>query len=383
MKEATRIGIDLAKNIFHLVGMDACGGVVWRKALARRKLLEFLAQQKALEVGMEACATAHYWGREIQKLGHRVRLIHPRFVTPYRKNDKNDFNDAEAVAEAMSRPTMRFVELKSLAQQDMQSLHQARRLLIKQRTQSANQLRGLLAEYGVVAPRGLGALRRAVAELSGEPQRVTPLMAALAAASVELLAAIESQRQGLDRRVEQACRSDERCRRLSAIRGVGPLTATAAVAKVGNARQFPKARALGAFVGLVPRQHSSGGKTVLGGISKRGDRYLRTLLIHGARAALRTAAQHEDRLSRWALGLQQKRGANAAAVALANKHARIIWKLLTTGAAYDPQHPTTAAERAPAAQAAASQKSAGRRLALRLEHGQRSRGFFSPSSHSQ
>jgi len=140
MKEATRIGIDLAKNIFHLVGMDASGRVVWRKALGRRKLLEFLAQQKAAEVGMEACATAHYWGREIQRLGHRVKLIHPRFVTPYRKSDKNDFNDAEAVAEAMSRPTMRFVELKSLAQQDMQSLHQARRLLIKQRTQSANQL---------------------------------------------------------------------------------------------------------------------------------------------------------------------------------------------------------------------------------------------------
>ena len=152
---------------------------------------------------------------------------------------------------------------------------------------------------------------------------------------------------------------------------------------MGNAQQFPKARALGAFVGLVPRQHSSGGKTVLGGISKRGDRYLRTLLIHGARAALRTAAQHEDRLSRWALGLQQKRGANAAAVALANKHARIIWKLLSTGAAFDPQHPATAAERAPAAQAGASEKSAGPRLALRLEHGRRSRGFFSPSSNSQ
>jgi len=383
MKEATRIGIDLAKNIFHLVGMDAGGRVVWRKALARRKLLEFLAQQRVAEVGMEACATAHYWGREIQKLGHRVKLIHPRFVTPYRKSDKNDFNDAEAVAEAMSRPTMRFVELKSLAQQDMQSLHQARRLLIKQRTQSANQLRGQLAEYGVIAPRGLSALRRAVAELSGEPQRVTPLMAALAAAGVELLAALESQRQELDRRIQQACRSAERCRRLTAIPGVGPLTATAAVAKVGNARQFPNARALGAFVGLVPSQHSSGGKTVVGGISKRGDRYLRTLLVHGARAALRTAAQHDDRLSRWATALKQKRGANTAAAALANKHARIIWKLLSTGAAFDPQRPTTAAERAPAAQAGASEKSAGPRLALRLEHGRKSRGFFSPSSKRQ
>ncbi len=383
MKEVTRIGIDLAKNIFHLVGMDGSGQVVWRKALARRKLREFLAQQKAAEVGMEACATAHYWGREIQRLGHRVKLIHPRFVTPYRKSDKNDFNDAEAVAEAMSRPTMRLVELKSLGQQDMQSLHQARRLLIKQRTQSANQVRGLLAEYGVVAPRGLGALRRAVAELSSEPPRVTPLMAALAAASVELVAAIESQLQAFDRRIQQACRTDERCRRLTAVPGVGPLTATAAVAKVGNARQFPTGRALGAFVGLVPRQHSSGGKTVLGAISKRGDRYLRTLLVHGARAALRTAAQHQDRLSRWATALKQKHGANVAAVALANKNARIIWKLLSTGAEFDPQHPATAAERAPAAQAGASTKNAGRRLAVRLEHERRSRGFFSPSSNHQ
>ncbi len=172
---------------------------------------------------------------------------------------------------------------------------------------------------------------------------------------MELLAALESQRQELDRRIQQACRSDERCRRLTAIPGVGPLTATAAVAKVGNARQFPNARALGAFVGLVPSQHSSGGKTVLGGISKRGDCYLRTLLVHGARAALRTAAQHDDRLSRWATALKQKRGANPAAAALANKHARIIWKLLSTGAAFDPNAPPPL-RACPAAQAGASEK---------------------------
>jgi transposase len=372
MEQTTRIGIDLAKNIFHLVGMDASGRVMWRKALARRKLLEFLAQQKAAEVGMEACATAHHWGREIQKLGHRVKLIHPRFVTAYRKSDKNDFNDAEAICEAMGRPTMRFVELKSLVQQDMQSLHQVRRLLIKQRTQSANQLRGLLAEYGAAVPRGLGALRRAVVALSGEAERITPMMMGLAAGILELLAAIESQRQELDRRIGQACGADPRCRALTAIRGVGPITATAAVAKVGNARQFPRARALGAFWGMVPSQHSTGGKTVLGSISKRGDRYMRTLLIHGARAALRTAAAHSDPLSRWVTALKARSGTNLAAVALANKHARIIWKLLSTGEAFNPQRPATAVERAQAAPDLASQKSAGRRLAVRLEHGRRS-----------
>lgn len=380
MKKLTRIGIDLAKNMFHLVAMDKRGKVIWRKALARRQLLEFMAQQEAAEVGMEACASAHYWGRELERLGHRVKLIHPRFVTPYRKSDKNDFNDAEAIAEARSRPTMRFVELKSLAQQDLQSLHQARRLIIKQRTQSANQLRGLLAEYGHIAPRGLGALRRKVADLSAGSEALSAMMRAIAAASLEVLGQLEGQRKEYDRRIGQACRADERCRRLTEVKGIGPLTATAAVGKVGNAQQFPRARSLGAFVGLVSRQNSSGGKNLLSGISKRGDRYLRTLLIHGARAALRTAAQRNDPLSRWALALKQKKGTNVAAVALANKHARIIWKLLTSGERFNPQRPATAAERAQAAQACASPTPAARRLALRLEHGAEDSKIFSPSS---
>lgn len=381
MKKLTRIGIDLAKNVFHLVAMDGRGKVLWRKALARRNFLEFMVQQEAATVGIEACATANHWGRELEKLGHRVKLIHPRFVTPYRKNDKNDFNDAEAICEALSRPTMRFVELKSLAQQDMQSLHQARRLLIKQRTQSANQLRGLLAEYGHIAPRGLGALRKTVAELSDGSERLSGMMRTIAAAGMELLALVEGQLKEFDRGIGQACRADERCQRLAEVKGIGPITATAAVAKVGNAQQFTKARSMGAFLGLVARQDSSGGKTVLRGITKRGDRYLRTLLIHGARAALRTAAARTDPLSRWALALKQSKGTNVAAVALANKHARIIWKLLSSGERFNPQRPaTTAAERAQAAQAAASPGRAGRRLALRPEHGTKDSKIFSPSS---
>ena len=366
--EATTIGIDLAKSTFHLVGMDRRGKVVWRKALARRQVLEFLARLKPAVVGMEACATAHYWGREIQKLGHEVRLINPSFVKPYRKGGKNDFNDAEAICEALSRPTMRFVEVKSLAQQDMQSLHRVRQLVLKQRTQTANQLRGLLAEYGLVTRRGITALRRAVAAWSDEPQRLTALMGQLAAANLEMLAGLERQLKELDRRIAQACRADERCRRLAEVNGIGPVTATAAVAKIGNARQFPNGRALGAFWGIVPGQHSTGGKTVLGGISKHGDRYMRTLLIHGARAALRVAARQRDPRSLWATRLKLKSVANVAAVALANKNARVIWKLLTSGERFRPQPPATEAERAQTAQRLASEKRAGRRVAVRLEH---------------
>jgi transposase len=374
--EATTIGIDLAKSIFHLVGMSQTGKVVWRKALTRARLLEFLVQHQRAVVGMEACATAHYWAREIQKLGHEVRLMNPSFVTPYRKSGKNDFNDAEAVCEALSRPTMRFVEVKSLAQQDLQSLHRVRRLVMKQRTQTANQLRGLLAEYGLVVRRGVAALRREVAALSDDPQRLTAVLRQLAAANLDILAVLEQQLKALDLRIAQACRADERCRRLAEVDGVGPLIATAMVAKVGNAQQLPNARALSAYLGLVPRQHSSGGKSVLLGISKHGDRYLRTLLIHGARAALRVAHRRRDQRSLWVSRLMLKSGPNVAAVALANKNARVIWKLLTSGQRFTPRPGAPEVERAQAAQRLASEKRAGLSAAVRLEPELKTPGFF-------
>jgi transposase len=369
--EATRIGVDLAKNFFHLVAMDARGKVVWRKALTRRRLLEFLTQLPPCRIGMEACATAHYWGREMQKLGHEVKLIHPSFAAAYRKSGKNDFNDAEAIGEAMSRPMMRFVELKSIAQQDMQSLHRTRQLVVKQRTQVAHQLRGLLAEYGIAVRRSIPALRREATELAGEPERLTGTMRQVVANNLEQLGLLERQLGELDRALVSACRADERCRRAAEVHGVGPLTATAMVAKVGNAQQFPSGRALSAYLGLVPRQNSTGGKTVLLSISKKGDRYLRRLLIHGARAALRVAARHQDRRSQWALGLMRKSGPNVAAVALANKNARVLWKLLTSGQHFRTQPAPSQAERAPAAQRWASEKHAGRRAAARLEHERR------------
>jgi transposase len=368
MMEATRIGIDLAKNFFHLVAMDQRGKVLWRKALTRGRVLEFLAQTKAAVIGMEACATAHYWAREFQQLGHSAKLMHPLYVAPYRKSGKNDFNDAEAICEAMSRPTMRFVEVKSLAQQDLQSLHRSRRLVVKQRTQVAHQLRSLLAEYGIAVRQSIAALRREAVELMSESGRLSNAMRRVVENNLEQLKLLERQLGELDRDIAATCRADERCRRVTAVLGVGPLTATAVVAKVGNARQFPSGRALSAYLGLVPRQNSTGGKTVLLGISKKGDRYVRTLLVHGARAALRVASRHTDRRSQWALNLMRKRGPNVAAVALANKNARVLWKLLTTGEQFHPQAPATEAERAQTAQRLASKKHAGRHAALRLEH---------------
>lgn len=378
--EATRIGIDLAKDIFHLVAMDRRGKVVWRRALTRPHLLEFLARLKPAVVGMEACATAHYWAREIQQLGHQVKLINPAFAAPYRKSGKNDFNDAEAVCEAVSRPTMRFVAVKSLSQQDLQSLHRGRRLVMKQRIQVAHQLRGLLAEYGIVVRRGITTLCREAAALVGEPERLTGAMRRVVSNNLEQLALLQRQLRELDLDLGRACRADERCQRLAEVNGVGPLIATATVAKVGNAQQFRTGRALGAYLGLVPRQHSSGGKTVLLGITKHGDRYLRTLLIHGARAALKVAERHRDQRSLWAARLKAKAGPNLAAVALANKNARVLWKLLTSGEHFRSQPPAPKAERAQAAQRLASPRQAGRRAALRLEPDAKTARIFPPSS---
>jgi transposase len=331
MMERTRIGIDIAKNLFHVVAMDRHGKLLWRRALPRRHLLERLAQLEPAQLGMEACATAHYWAREIQQLGHEVKLIHPRFVTPYRKSSKNDFNDAEAICEAMSRANMRFVEIKTLEQQDMQTLHRVRRLAIKQRTQIANHLRGLLGEYGIAMRQGIAPLRREAAELAAEPDRLTAGMRRAVMDSLEQLNLLNRQLTMLDRDIAKLCQTDERSRRLAEVPGVGPLTATAIVAKIGNGRQFPGGRALSAFLGLVPGQNSSGGKNVLLPITKKGDRYLRTLLIHGGRAVLSVAGRHDDPRSQWALRLRRKRGPNVAAVALANKNARVLWKLLTSG----------------------------------------------------
>ena len=301
-----------------------------QRQLRRRQLLPFMAQLPTCLVGMEACGGAHYWAREIGKLGHEVKLMSPRFVRPYVKSSKNDARDAEAICEAVARPSMRFVAVKSQVQQDMLALHRVRSLLIRERTALMNQMRGLLAEYGVVVALGAAPLRRALAEILGDrDERVSELLCEALLEMSERLRSFEERLERYDRQIGERARNDPRADRLMTVPGVGPLIVTALIATVGDARQFKSGRELSAWLGLVPREHSSGERTILLGISKRGDRYLRTLLIHGARSALRCAPRKRDRRSQWIGAVRDRRGPNIAAVALANKNARVLWALLT------------------------------------------------------
>lgn len=323
------LGIDLAKNLFQVHGVDGQGRTVVQRQLRRAQLLRFVVQLRPCLVAMEACGSAHYWAREIAQRGHQVKLMSARFVRPYVKSNKNDARDAEAICEAVGRPSMRFVAVKSQAQQDMLALHRVRSLIIRERTALMNQMRGLLAERGVVITPGAVPLRRALAPiLEAGDNGVSALMRELLGEMSERLRFIEDRLKRYDLRIAEFARADERAARLMAVEGVGPLTATALIAAVGNARQFRSGRELSAWLGLVPRQHSSGGRSVLLGISKRGDRYLRTLLIHGARATLRFAARKRDPRSRWISAMRERRGTNVTAVALANKNARVLWALL-------------------------------------------------------
>ncbi|MBU6434776.1 MAG: IS110 family transposase [Nitrospirae bacterium] len=335
MMNVTRIGIDLAKQVFQLHGVDERGHTVLRRRLSRTLLRPFFAQLRPCLIGLEACGSAHYWARELTTRGHDVRLIAPQFVAPYRKNDKNDGNDAEAICEAVGRPQMRFVPIKNAAQQAVLTVHRARQLLVAERTALVNQSRGLLAEYGLIVPAGIGALRRALPRLLE-----TPALPALAREVftdlADRLRAVDERIAAYDRRVEQLARQTEPAQRLMQVPGVGPVTATALVATVGDARTFRNGRQLAAWLGLVPRQHSSGGTRRLGRITKRGDVYLRTLLIHGARAVMRQLARRTDATSRWVTALKARRGFNKAVVALAAKQARILWALLASGRTYQP-----------------------------------------------
>ena len=335
--QVTMVGIDLAKNVFCLHGCDTNGKPVLRKQLARRQLLGFLANLPRCLVAMEACASAHYWAREIEQLGHQVRLIGPRFVKPYVKTNKNDASDAEAICEAAGRPTMRFVAVKSTAQQDVQAVHRVRQQLMKNRTALVNQARGLLAEYGIVVAQGVARLRRALPTILEDRENgLSGVLRELLGEIGERLRFIDDRLRKYELTIQRLFRQDERCQRVAAVEGVGPLTATALVAAVGNATDFKSGRELAAYLGLVPRHRASGGRTVLLGISKRGDRYLRTLLIHGARSALLRIERQRSARASWAARLKLRRGANVAAVALANKNARVLWALLSRGQSYRP-----------------------------------------------
>ena len=337
MKQEMRVlGIDIAKRVIHAVGMDERGKIVFRKRLSRHDLIPFLAKLPPVLIGLEACGGAHYWARRCRAYGHEVKLMAPQFVKPYVKSNKNDSRDAEAIAEAVTRPTMRFVPIKAVDQQDIQALHRVRERLMGERTALVNAVHGLLHEYGIVIPKGVAKFRQAVVgKLESEQDKLTPLSQEMFWQLVDEFAALEKQLASYQEKLEALATTHPECQRLMTIPGIGPLSATALVAAISDASAFKNGRQCAAWLGLVPRQHSTGGKERLLGISKRGDNYLRKLLIHGARATIRWVGRKTDRRSQWIRQLVERRGKNRTAVAVANKNARIVWALLTSHQAYD------------------------------------------------
>jgi transposase len=328
------IGLDIAKSVFQAHGVDAAGAVVLRRRLSRARLLEFFEKRPPCLVGMEACASAHHWARELGRLGHTVRLIPPSYVKAYVKRQKNDRADAEAICEAVTRPSMRFVPIKSVAQQDIMVLHRTRSLLMRQRVQLSNAIRGHMGEFGVAAPIGRLGLERLIEVAADESDARIP-----GAARASLLMLVSQLRLvnrhvlENDRRIIAAARTSEVGRRLMEVPGVGPVLASALVASVPDPTSFKSGRNLAAWIGLVPRQNSSGGKERLGSITKQGDRYLRKMLVVGAVAVLRYAQRNGARRP-WLVKLMQRRRPKVAAVALANKTARMVWAIMTSGACY-------------------------------------------------
>ena len=337
--QITRVGVDIAKSVFQVHAVDRHDRRQWEKKLKRTEWVEALCERVPSDalVVMEACASAHHWGRELQRRGYRVRLIAAQFVKPYVKSNKNDRVDAEAICEAAGRPSMRFVPVKSVAQQDAQAAHRIRSELIKQRTAVVNQIRGLVGEYGLIEPTGIGQLRRALPCWLEEAEN--GLSESFRVQLSELREDLQrlDERVGVqDARIARQVKEDPVARRLLTLRGVGPLTATALAGALGDGRAFVKGRDFAASLGLTPRQHSSGGKERLLGISKRGNAYLRRLLVHGARAVIRHARHRDDGLSRWVNALAARKHVNVATVALANKTARMAWAIAHGGVEYDP-----------------------------------------------
>lgn len=329
MVKATTIGLDIAKQVFQVHGADKAGKAVLRRKLRRSDVAKFFAELAPCLVGIEASGSAHYWARVIGEHGHTVRLMAPQFVKPYVKSQKNDANDAEAICEAVTRPNMRFVPQKSVAQQDLQCLHRVRSRLVANRTQLINQIRGLLAEYGIVLPQHPGQVRRGLPTvLEDASNQLTGFGRELFSDLYEELAQLDEKIIAADNRIQIAFQNTPDCQRIAAVEGIGPLIATAIVAAISNGRAFENGRQFSAWLGLVPRQNSSGGKTRLSGISKRGDTYLRTLLIHGARSVVYRAKSKTDKRSLWINDKQQRLGTSKACVAVANKNARVIWSLI-------------------------------------------------------
>ena len=330
MKDISVLGIDIAKLSFHVVGMDCRGKVILSKRLYRSELESFVSSLSPMLIGMESCASSHYWARVFKRYGHEVKLMAAQFVKPYVKSNKNDKVDAEAIAEGVNRPTMRFVPIKNIEQQDIQSLHRVRERLIKSRTALINEMRGLLGEYGIILPKGRSKFRRELIEcLEKAGEKLTAMGRELFFNLYEEFIEMEKRVSLYERKLEAIFNAHPECQRLDTIPGIGYLSATALIAAVGNMSYFKNGREFAAWLGLVPRQYSTGGKPRLGRISKRGDVYLRKLLVHGARSCLHRLDGKMDRRSVWANKLKERNGANKAAVALANKTARIVWAILS------------------------------------------------------
>lgn len=335
----TTIGIDLAKNVFQLHGANSFGKKVYGKRVSREKLIETVHQLPPSLIGIEACGSAHYWARKFIQMGHTVKLMSPQYVKPYVKTNKNDRNDAEAICEAVTRPTMRFVSIKTIEQQDIQLLHRVRSKIIKDKVALGNQIRGLLMEYGVAISLGDASLKNTLSDISNIKN------SDLTESSMFIFTELYTEFLNLELRIEQytkklllISKQNIQCKKLMSIPGIGEITSTALISSIGDFNNFKNGRNLSAWLGVVPRQNSSGQKNRLLGISKRGDKYLRTLLIHGARAVVNQVRDKNDKTSLWIKRLLETSGFNKTVVALANKNARIAWSIITKGTTYNPAH---------------------------------------------
>ena len=343
MEQVSTIGLDIAKNVFQVHGIGETGEVIVRRQLRRRQVLAFFGRLSPCLIGMEACATSHHWARELSKLGHEVRLMPPRYVKPYVKRNKNDAADAEAICEAVTRPTMRFVPIKTCEQQSVLMLHRTRQLFVRQRTTLINAIRAHLAEFGIVAGIGRNGVEALLALISkGEDERIPSAARECLMALAAQLELVKRQILEADRRVLAWHRSSQVSKRLEAIPGVGPLIATALVASVPDPGAFRSGRDMSAWIGLVPKQNSTGGKERLGSISKAGNRYLRRLLVVGALSVIKRAKQLGYTRHPWLVTLMQRRSVKIAAIALANKIARIAWAMMVRNESYRTPPPTPA-----------------------------------------
>ena len=344
MGEVSTIGLDIAKSVFQVHGVDVDGAVVVRKRISRSKMLEFFAGLPPCLVGIEACPSAHHWGRELARLGHTVKLMPPSYVKAYLKRSKNDANDAAAICEAVTRPSMRFVPIKSEQQQSGLMLHRSRQLLVRQRTMLSNAIRGHMAELGIISAKGRNGTAELLEAIANADDDRIPAVARLSLdALARQYANTTAEIIAIEKHIHAWHRSCEESRRLEDVPGIGPIVATALVAEVGDWKAFASGRNLAAWIGLVPKQHSTGGKDRLGGISKQGNRYLRWLLVTGAMAVIRYARQHGTKRL-WLARIMERRPIRVAAVALANKIARIAWAMMVHGERFkEPKLPPVAA----------------------------------------